>query len=179
MIDKRAVSISSYTFTVWEGGGVLGQGPAHYWRHTQTQDSLIHMQIGLVATEPVTSHERTDAGHRTHSKPIRRAHIGPSSTPSGVFVSLLGDRQKQRRHDCIIASITEIIYTSIISPSAHIPGSLSITYCHYSSLITTFTQLRHAKISSQRQIIGVCPITAEWKRKLSECVWGWCTRCAL
>lgn len=55
------------------------------------------MQIGLVATEPVTSHERTDAGPLNAQQANQEGRtLAPPQTPSGVFVSLLGDRQKQK-----------------------------------------------------------------------------------
>lgn len=112
-----------------------------------------------------------------HSKPIRRGAHWPLLKPPVVYLYLCwATDRNRRRHDCIIASITEIIYTSIISPSAHISRALFPSlYCHYSSLITTFSQLRHAKNSSQRQKHRCVSNNSWMKRELSECVWGWCT----
>lgn len=98
----------------------------------------------------------------------------PPRTPSGVFVSLLGDRQKQKEawlHHCLHHGDNLHIYHLAISPySRALFPSLS---CHYSSLITTFAQLRHAKNLRRRQKHRCVCVSNKWKR--SECVWGWWT----
>lgn len=85
--------------------------------------------------------------------------------PSGVCVCVLGDRQKQKEawlHHCLHHGDNLHIYHLAISS---LFPSLS---CHYSSLITTFTQLRHAETTARDKSRGVCVSNNGWiKRKSS------------
>lgn len=67
----------------------------------------------------------------------------PPSLLSHLHPSLLSGKRKENRRfwDCIIASITVIIYTSILS------YSLLFAFCCYQSPQTWSVQLRHAKQS--------------------------------
>lgn len=100
------------------------------------------------------------ANHERHAS-------APPQTPSGVFVSLLGDRQKQKEawlHHCLHHGDNLHIYHLAISPySRSLFPSLS---CHYSSLIITFAQLRHAKIRARDKSIGMC--VQQWQNTEEE-----------
>lgn len=125
----------------------------------------IQMEISHGATEGrLLTRQDKQGGHATHtqmvtvgpvSHPIRCYPITnkvacspppPSFSPpsSHLHPSLHSGRRENRRcRDCIIASITVIIYTSILSFSL-----LFACYCNQSTLGLAI-QLRHAKRSRQ------------------------------
>lgn len=118
-----------HNMILFEMGAEFRARAARYWQHPNPRFSRTHANRSCGDRASHLAWKNRRPTHLMHSEPIASGTHRPLLKPPVVYLCLCwaADRNR-RRHDCIIASITEMIYTSIISPSAHIPA---LSFHHY------------------------------------------------
>lgn len=167
MIDKRADGISSHNTLPFQKGAEFRARAARYWQNPNPRTSHAYGNSHRWDTASYLVWNNRRPAHQSHNQPITSEAHGPLPQTPAVHVRLCWAAERNRRWpDCIIASITEIIYTSIISLSARI--LFPSRACQRSSLVSARVQLRHAKTAAKRRNAN--------KARDPPHVLGWCTQ---